>query len=409
VSGRRIDPLEVLGAGGAYIFIACLYVSPADLLPWTAPLRPAMLSAAAMVSAVLLRRIMRGEPVRAAGGTGAAVAVLFALLLLSPLWSLDPRGSLGYALGALKLAAAFVGLAGTLRTPAQVRRALVVAALSSAVPAAVTLQHWHDEVGLVEGYRATYMGLLANPNQLAAAMAMTVPLALAARTGSGPVLRALLLVAAGLDAAAMVATHSRGGLLGFAAGLAAWALLSRQRMRSVALAAAGSAALAVFAPSSFWERTRTIGDYAQDASAQGRLQAWETGAKALAQSPLLGVGAGAYLHAWDVYAPRNPGERAYASHNMWAQVAVELGLLGAACFAAVLLLSVRALWRARTGPAGDDARALCASLAALVVCGQTAGNAFHWFTYLALGLAAATAHQRFQAAREAHGAGLAAA
>ena len=120
----------------------------------------------------------------------------------------------------------------------------------------------------------------------------------------------------------------------------------------------------------------------------GRIQSWQTGLRALEDSPLLGIGANNYQLAWDVYAHRNVREKSYASHNMWLQVTVELGLIGLGLFVTMFALMSRALWRARFHPeVGFRARALLSSLAALVICGTTGGYAFNWFFYMVLGLA----------------------
>lgn len=391
MNGRRIDFIDVLGRGGALLFLVCLYTSPAHLYPVLETLRPAMLAATAMLAAVVARRLMRGERIRLAGGPGAAMLVLFTLLSMSTLWALHPTSALGFALGALKLPLAFVGLVGCLRVPRHVRLAMSVAAIASLVPAWGTLERYNAGIDLVEGYRGAWIGLLANPNELAMVMAVTVPWALHSAQHSYGWKRLLYLTAFGLQVSTIVVTHSRGGALGMAVGLVATALLAENKLRAFGLVGAAAAALVMFAPESFWRRTETISTYETDASAMGRLRAWETGFNALEDRPLLGVGAGGYVDAWNRYMSRNIRERAYASHNMWMQVAVELGYVGAAVFASMLALLVGALWKARSHTqVGAEARTLLASLAALIVCGTTGGYAFNWFFYMVLGVAGAT-------------------
>jgi putative inorganic carbon (HCO3(-)) transporter len=257
-------------------------------------------------------------------------------------------------------------------------------------------------VELVEGYRGAWIGLLANPNQLAMVMAVTMPWTLAEALRSRSWRRALLLGALASQASCIVVTYSRGGALGMAVALVGFALFSRRKARAMVVVTVAVALVVALAPRSFWERTNTIGAYHLDASAMGRIRAWETGFEALREHPVLGIGAGGYLRAWDQYQPRNVRERAYASHNMWMQVAVELGLVGLAAFATMFALMLRGLWRARAVPALEsEARALIASFAALLVCGTTGGYAFNWFFYMALGTSGAVvaAMQRTGAAR----------
>lgn len=411
MKGRRYDPIEVLALGGALLFIVCLYTSPAHLYPWMAPLRPSALAAGSMLSGLLLARIFRGKPLRLAGAAGGMMTGLFALIFLSPLWALRPAIAVAFALGAIKLLIAYAGLTGTLSSIPRVRRAMIVAGIASMVPAWGAISRYRDGIDLVEGFRANWIGLLANPNELAMVMAITVPWTLWAReTSRSLLLRTTLLVAFGLQVSAVVVTHSRGGALGLTAAVVAAAVLSPRRGRALALGALATAAVIAFAPASFWERTGTISTYETDASARGRLRTWETGRRALEDRPVLGVGAGNYLEAWNRYMPRNVRELAYASHNLWMQVVVELGWLGLLTFASMLLLLVRGLWRARgLAEGGGESRAILASLLAVFVCGQTGGYAFNWFFWMLLGLAGATVASTRQrvAAKEVDGVRLA--
>jgi O-antigen ligase len=258
------------------------------------------------------------------------------------------------------------------------------------IPAVGTLQRYHDGTDLVEGYRGAWIGLLANPNQLAMVMAVTMPWALYAALATRGMKRLLLLGALGLECATVVVTHSRGGALGMAMALTAFALFSKNKGRSILLVLFAALVVGILAPRSFWQRTETIGAYEFDASAMGRIHSWQTGFSAFGEHPFLGIGAGNYVRAWDRYQPRNVKEKAYASHNMWMQVLVELGGLGTIVFASMFLLMLRGLWKARRSEDyGGEARALLASFTALMVCGTTGGYAFNWFFYMALGVAGA--------------------
>lgn len=398
---KRHDPIAALGLGGAMLFIFCLYTSPASLWPWTEVFRPAMLAAVMMLAALGLRRVVRGQPLRLAGGVGGAMIVLFALMALSGLWAFQPMRSLEYTLASTKLLLAFAGLATVLRTPKHVRWAMTLAAVAALIPAQGTMQRWNNGIGLVEGYRGAWIGLLENPNQLAMVMAITAPWALVMWTKSKGLVHWVLLASFGFACATVVVTHSRGGALGLGVGVVVWAALSRHRVKAVALTLVATLCVVAFAPSSFWNRTETIADYEHDASALGRLHAWEAGSRALSHSPLLGIGADNYAEAWNRYMPRNVRETAYTSHNTWMQVVVELGFLGLAVFATMVLTAVWGLWKARDGILGDEARALLASMAALAVCGATGGYAFNWFFYMLLGLTGAVlAQERLSRARE---------
>jgi putative inorganic carbon (HCO3(-)) transporter len=390
VRRRRIDFIRLTGLAGALLFIVCLYTSPSQLVPAVAVLRPAMLAAGIMFMGLLLQRLFHGEQVQFAGGIGAAMCALFAFAAMSALWAMDPDQTKSFTADAIKEAFAFVGFVSVLHTRRHIRLALLTGALCSIVPGYGTIDRYRNGIGLVEGFRGNWIGLLENPNQLAMVMAVTVPWALYMLTRTRGVLRPLLLAAMGLEAGAIVATHSRGGALGLAASLLAYALLAERKARALLMVLVATAGIAVLAPSTFWARTETIQDYAMDASAMGRIKSWQTGFQAFEESPILGVGANNYQLSWNRFTPRNVRERAYTAHNMWMQVMVELGLVGLGAFATMFFLIVRGLWRARRSEAfGGEARTLLASLVALVVCGTTGGYAFNWFFYMVLGIAGA--------------------
>jgi O-antigen ligase len=388
VKSRRIDFIGLMGYGGALLFIACLYLSPAQWIPATEVLRPAMLSAVLMLGGVLLNRVRYGVPIQFAGGIGVAMCTLFGFAAMSALWALNPENTKTFTADAIKEVAAFVGIVSIMTAPNRLRAAMLTAVLCSMIPAQGTVERYQNGIDLVEGYRGNWLGHMANPNQLAMIMAVTMPWALFLWTKSKGLWRHILLVAAGLEVSAIVATHSRGGALGLMAAMLAFALLSQNKARAMLLVVLSAIALVVFAPRSFWERTGTIETYQLDASAMGRIKAWETGFKALRDHPILGVGANNYHLSWNVYTPRNIREHAYTAHNMWMQVFVELGLVGMTAFATMFVLILWGLWKARRNPVcGGEARAILASLCALLVCGTTGGYAFNWFFYMVLGLA----------------------
>ena len=98
-------------------------------------------------------------------------------------------------------------------------------------------------------------------------------------------------------------------------------------MRSVLVGAVLALGLVVFAPKSFWQRNETVATFHEDASAMGRVYAWQVASRISLDRPLLGVGAGSFRYAWPLYAPPE-ATRAYVAHNIFLDVIGELGLVG---------------------------------------------------------------------------------
>ena len=192
-----------------------------------------------------------------------------------------------------------------------------------------------------------------------------------------------------LAVTAVVVSHSRGGFIGLCLAMVLWALRERRRLQSVAVALLFAGGLAIFAPSSFWERNETVATFEQDASAMGRVYAWEVAAGISADHPLVGIGAGAFRQAWPLYAPPE-AHRAYVAHNIFLDVVAEVGWLGHG--------GVPALLRGRGGRGLPGLQrmtrwagwreGLSAAVAGYLVCDLFSGYILSAHLYVLFGLAA---------------------
>jgi O-antigen ligase len=203
------------------------------------------------------------------------------------------------------------------------------------------------------------------PNVTAQFLQTALPFAAAFfLVAAGPRRRAGYLALLAGTAAAMLATFSRGGLLGGALALAvvvvgAWwkrGTLGVARWRVVLITAVGIAALA---PAVAVILARgTEGD---QISAVSRLDDWRTAAAMIRDHPLLGVGKGNYLELARLY---NPWALAYPVHNVFLLSWAETGLAGFAAFVLLLVGAFRAAARLLRARAGYEAAFGLAALAA---------------------------------------------
>ena len=126
MNARRYDLVSIVGIAGTLLFIACLYLSPADLIPDIAVIHPALLSATIMLgAAMVVGRLLAGRDIRFAGGIGVAMAALFAFGGLSALWAYDSGSGHRILSGGPSSwdAGVAVGIALMLRTPRAIRAA----------------------------------------------------------------------------------------------------------------------------------------------------------------------------------------------------------------------------------------------------------------------------------------------
>ena len=205
-----------------------------------------------------------------------------------------------------------------------------------------------------------------NPNQLAGALQLFIPLALAL-VGFGwqerrPGLALLALAGFGLLAGVLFLCQSRGGWLGGLVGLVALIFLRlfahSRRTRTLLIAglivvfAAGLVLLvfvayvgperigaAVFGFETSGEAASRIGNV----SLAGRLEIWSRALSALHDAPITGIGLGAFRRVADLIYPLaviSPERDIAHAHNMFLQTALDLGLPGLVAYLALLGLAV---------------------------------------------------------------------
>jgi len=292
---RRIGKVAF---GATVLFLAQLYLAPAQWFPVTEPLRLALVLSAIALAAVALQRLITNKPLWL-GWRGALLAVYCGAALLSPNWSIDRALSVPGGLEVAKHFLFFVAVVNTVTTPRRIRIAMLVYAAASIVPGWGTFWNWsHDEL-LVQGFRGRWLGVMADPNHDCMALVGAVPLLLYF-AAHGPGLWRRIVGGGGVAAVLMgiVATHSRGGSLGLLTAVLVWGMMSKRKALAGAITLVAAAGVLLFAPSTFWQRNETISQFEEDVSVQGRMQAWQVAARIFRERPLLGVGESAFLTAW---------------------------------------------------------------------------------------------------------------
>ena len=168
------------------------------------------------------------------------------------------------------------------------------------------------------GFNAGYF--LGDGNDLAWGMVIALPLiAYLALARHSPLARTAGLAGVGICLVAIVGTASRGGTLALAGSLLFyWGYISQRKVRGAVAVAAVALGVLVIAPTTYFDRMRTIGTYEEDSSAQSRLALWGYAFEMARDFPL-GVGGGNFASAYGrYYAP--VGERSTnANDAAWGQ------------------------------------------------------------------------------------------
>lgn len=138
---------------------------------------------------------------------------------------------------------------------------------------------------------------------------------------------------------AVFLTGSRGGLLGIAATLLLFVLRSERKLAGVFAVAAFAVAFVWQAGEVMTERATSIGEYEEDASATGRLEAWEAATAMMAAHPFTGVGFASFGQAFPSFSEATPR----IAHNTIFQIGAEWGVIAVVTYLVLVLSTLNRL------------------------------------------------------------------
>jgi probable O-glycosylation ligase (exosortase A-associated) len=147
---------------------------------------------------------------------------------------------------------------------------------------------------------------------------------------------------------AVIASQSRGAAMGLGAVFLYMWYCSSNKAAGVAAAIVLAIAVAIYAPSAYYERIGTISQYETEGSAQARISAWKAGGRMILDKPLTGVSAGMFPVAYGTkYKPRGENVHWANAHSIYFLVIGELGVPGILTLIALIVGSIRANIRMR--------------------------------------------------------------
>ena len=267
-----------------------------------------------------------------------AMLIFLAWTTITTIFAYMPEWSYGYWDRTWKTFALGLLLAATVTNRARVQAVLWIAVIS--------LFYYGVKGGLftiLTGGGNHVLGpagtMIADNNQLAVAMLMSLPLANYLRNQTlDRRVRLLLLGGMILTAISIIGAYSRGALI----GLVALGVLGALRMKHRFLYIGGAAVLIAFVinfmPAKYMERMHTmdsVESVQSDASFHGRIVAWKVAYYAARDRFPFGAGfygpqRGEFWHAYF------PNEKNHAAHSIYFQVLGEHGFIGLALYLALL-------------------------------------------------------------------------
>jgi O-antigen ligase len=229
-------------------------------------------------------------------------------------------------------------------------------------------------------------GMFENPNDLATALDLLLPFAVALTLVSKGLARLFYLVCAAILAVGVMVTLSRGGFLGLLASGAVllWKLGRGRRVKTILATGLICGILFAAMPGGYGARIATIFDNQQDqtGSAQLRRELMERAASVAINRPIVGVGMGNF-HIYSI--------REKEAHNAYLEIAAELGVAGLIAYLVVILAPLRGLRRIERQTGGRRSMSeremywlsvsIQAAFIAYMVCSFFASIQYLWYLY----------------------------
>jgi O-antigen ligase len=377
------------------VFLFLLYANLPFVLPVTEILRPAKVVAGAALVTLLAETLLGRRTLCFAWPEGSLLLFFVGVAAVSCLTALWPRQAAESLSDLVKMTLVYFFIVNCANTERQLRGVMWTVVISGLIPAAGTLRNYLLG-NLVDG-RASWLGIFANPNEVAYSLVILVPVAAFLAVGLGLLPRLALLGISIVYAGAVFVTFSRGGLVALAVVVALYAWRRRNVWIWAALLATAAAALV--AGGKHWSRGEDFSGLKGDVSFRQRLATSEAGLSMFADHPLLGVGLGCSVIAWPLYAPKDLYSRgALVTHNTVIQPLGETGVFGFAAFVSFVGFGI---YYARKLALDASLRSLANLGAGLeiavwgfVICGLSGGYVLTWFPYILVGMVSSAARIR---------------
>ena len=371
-----------LSFGGILLFTAFVFFRPYELFPSLSWLSSAAfwIAIATLVVYALTQLGLEGTLTARPKEVNLVLLLLLTGALSIPL-ALEPARAFNSFTEFLKVVLIFIVMINVVRTEKRLHKLWIVVLIATCWISIGAINDYRlDRLGL-QGVRIKGVigGLFDNPNDLALHLVTMMPIALALFLKSrNPLTKVIFLAMAILIVAGVVATFSRGGLLGLltAGGVLLWKFARRSRGLVAPIAVLVLVVFMVFAPSGYGTRVSTT----NDESALARFDDLKRSLFLAVRHPALGVGMDNYI----LFSNNDK-----ATHNAYTQVAVEMGAAAAVFYVLFIIAPFNGLKRIEreSFDLKSERRyhyaaiALQASLAGYMVSSFFASVAYLWYIY----------------------------
>src|SRR6266511_168317 len=356
--------------GLLYLFTLLLYARPNDLIPAMGTFPLAKIVAIIAPFAYIYAPYRLGKPISKWTIEVKMVIVMLLLAVMFTPFAASPGDSAATLTEVfIKTVIIFILIIGVVNTRERLRAMINLTALCGAALAVFAIKAYATGNFTMKGDRIEGLvgGMFGNPNDLAAALNMLIPLAV---------------------------TFSRAGFITLAAvsGVMLWKFGRGSRSSLTLATLAASVLLFSVFSGAYRSRLTTILDPNSDASgsAQQRVDLLERGMDLIIRHPIIGLGMGNF-HIYSIHEK--------VAHNGYVETTAELGVIGLLAYLTIILAPLRGLAkiemeRIRPGASADpDAKYLSiglqAALIAYIINSFFLSIQYLWYLYYAAGFAVA--------------------
>lgn len=316
-------------------------------MPRVGPFSPPVLIEALLVAAILFQSAFLGRRIPIGSRQHLLLGLLAVWILVSLLSgvSVGPENFSQYRNLFLVRLVMFVLVTVIMTSSRHLERlvsTLLVANVGLLITAALVRSgaFGEERITISQNFERTG-ALVQNPNELA--FTLTTMLTLAIMTflrARSLLVRTLVLALAAADLFFIMATLSRSGFISLCVVLAFLVFKLTSNVRAVAVILVLVLCGALMVPDALFERFGKI-DQVRDVD---RFQIMRVGLAMSMDHPLLGVGLGNYVPVFSTYNVSNMKREAPA-HNMYLDLAAQMGIPALLLYLTVLAITWRGLWR----------------------------------------------------------------
>lgn len=325
-------------------FTFIVFVAPQNIYPSLQPLHLAKVSIILALGFYVIQKRTSQESLFPSGLESRLLAIFIFLVSLSIPFSLWPGGSIATLTDFFaKSLVVFLLSAQLLTSMIRFKRMMVYIVLFCLIISIIAILGYQNGT-LIEGYRmqGAWGGINSNPNDFALTINLIIPFGLAFYAVNRRIFQKLLCVAfIFLSIGAILLSFSRGGLFTLATILVLyiWKTVRQGKILKYALPLLLMLlAFIVMLPDSYSERLQSIMDSSKDktGSSQARWDSAVQTLKIIEENPIFGVGVG-----MNVLSLNEKGFYWSRVHNVYLQIASEIGIPGMIVFVLLVIRLVR--------------------------------------------------------------------